>query len=208
MFSALRRMDLRGHLKEVYDGVIVNRAAEGETSKLTRERVFALIAEHSYDSALVDALEHLLAAMDSEPVAYIFKHPAGRLFWALTDESNKGQSDVMPVYAEPQPAPAFPDFDNVLESLDYEVRCNAKVSMSCRPVRLRMTPAAPPCCRNSKVQELKQPAGVTKCAGAAHQISGAIRLLPGAKPRFSGAKRRHSSAKPGMDSGKREDARR
>lgn len=38
------------------------------TSKLTRERVVALIAEHSYDSALVDALEHLLAAMDSEPV--------------------------------------------------------------------------------------------------------------------------------------------
>lgn len=25
MFSALRRMDLRGHLKEVYDGVIVNK---------------------------------------------------------------------------------------------------------------------------------------------------------------------------------------
>lgn len=38
------------------------------TSKLTREQVVALIAEHSYDSALVDALEHLLAAMDSEPV--------------------------------------------------------------------------------------------------------------------------------------------
>lgn len=45
-----------------------------------------------------------LAAMDSEPVAYIFKHPSGKLFWALTDESNKGQSDVMPVYAAPQPA--------------------------------------------------------------------------------------------------------
>ncbi|HHE5241342.1 TPA: hypothetical protein ACPFIV_001871 [Klebsiella michiganensis] len=29
MYSALRRMDLRGHLKEVYDGVIVNREAEG-----------------------------------------------------------------------------------------------------------------------------------------------------------------------------------
>ncbi|MBX4774788.1 hypothetical protein JQX69_28395, partial [Klebsiella oxytoca] len=43
--------------------------------------------------------------VDSEPVAYIFKHPAGRLFWALTDESNKGQSDVIPVYAAPQPAP-------------------------------------------------------------------------------------------------------
>ncbi|HHS9559816.1 TPA: hypothetical protein ACTXCD_005557, partial [Klebsiella quasipneumoniae subsp. similipneumoniae] len=37
------------------------------TSKLTRERVVALIAEHSYDSALVDALEHLLSTMDSEP---------------------------------------------------------------------------------------------------------------------------------------------
>ncbi len=72
------------------------------TSKLTKERVVALIAEHSYDSALVDALEHLLAAMDSEPVAYIFKHPAGRLFWSLTDESNKGHDDVMPVYAAPQ----------------------------------------------------------------------------------------------------------
>ncbi|WP_337071972.1 DUF551 domain-containing protein [Klebsiella aerogenes] len=39
------------------------------TSKLTREQVIALIAEHSYDSALVDALEYLLTAMDSEPVA-------------------------------------------------------------------------------------------------------------------------------------------
>ncbi|MBO2029044.1 DUF551 domain-containing protein [Klebsiella pneumoniae] len=40
--------------------------------------------------------------MDSEPVAYIFKHPAGRLFWSLTDESNKGHDDVMPVYDSPQ----------------------------------------------------------------------------------------------------------
>ncbi|HBQ8589744.1 TPA: hypothetical protein L9A94_002771 [Klebsiella pneumoniae] len=46
-----------------------------------------------------------IPVVDSEPVAYIFKHPAGRLFWALTDESNKGQSDVMPVYATPRPAP-------------------------------------------------------------------------------------------------------
>ncbi|GAA6543201.1 TPA: hypothetical protein ACHT18_002909 [Klebsiella pneumoniae] len=46
-----------------------------------------------------------LAAMDSEPVAYIFKHPAGRLFWSLTDKSNKGHDDVMPVYASQQPAP-------------------------------------------------------------------------------------------------------
>ncbi|HBQ7277392.1 TPA: DUF551 domain-containing protein [Klebsiella pneumoniae] len=50
-----------------------------------------------------------ISLVNSEPVAYIFKHPAGRLFWALTDESNKGQNDVMPVYASPQPAPAIPD---------------------------------------------------------------------------------------------------
>ena len=46
-----------------------------------------------------------ISLVNSEPVAYIFKHPAGRLFWALTDKSNKGQNDVMPVYASPQPAP-------------------------------------------------------------------------------------------------------
>uniref|UniRef100_UPI003872AB11 hypothetical protein n=1 Tax=Enterobacter roggenkampii TaxID=1812935 RepID=UPI003872AB11 len=50
-----------------------------------------------------------LASLEAEPVAYIFKHPAGRLFWSLTDESNKGQSDVMPVYtAPPVPANAEP----------------------------------------------------------------------------------------------------
>ncbi|WP_430690251.1 hypothetical protein [Klebsiella quasipneumoniae] len=47
------------------------------TSKLTKERVVALIAEHSYDSALVDALEHLLAAMDSEPVTEVLSNRSG-----------------------------------------------------------------------------------------------------------------------------------
>ncbi|WXK11823.1 DUF551 domain-containing protein [Escherichia coli] len=37
----------------------------------------------------------------------MFKHPAGNLFWALTDESNKDQSDVIPVYAAP-PVPVVP----------------------------------------------------------------------------------------------------
>lgn len=49
-----------------------------------------------------------LAALEAEPVAYIFKHPAGKLFWALTDESNKEQPDVIPVYAD-SPAPVVPD---------------------------------------------------------------------------------------------------
>ncbi|MBV6907063.1 DUF551 domain-containing protein, partial [Escherichia coli] len=46
--------------------------------------------------------------LEAEPVAYIFKHPAGKLFWALTDESNKEQPDVIPVYAD-SPAPVVPD---------------------------------------------------------------------------------------------------
>ncbi|EPF0249502.1 DUF551 domain-containing protein [Escherichia coli] len=48
-----------------------------------------------------------LASLEAEQVAYIFKHPAGKLFWALTDESNKDQSDVIPVYAAP-PVPVVP----------------------------------------------------------------------------------------------------
>jgi len=46
-------------------------------STISRERVVALIAEHSYDSALVDALEHLLAAMDSEPMAEVLSNRLG-----------------------------------------------------------------------------------------------------------------------------------
>ncbi|EIM2892364.1 DUF551 domain-containing protein [Escherichia coli] len=50
----------------------------------------------------------VLASLEADPVAYIFKHPAGKLFWALTDESNKEQSDVIPVYAAP-PVPVVPE---------------------------------------------------------------------------------------------------
>ncbi|EOH3249017.1 hypothetical protein ACL1KF_000170 [Klebsiella aerogenes] len=84
------------------------------TSKLTisRDRL-AEIAQFGFSSAITPANDFeikelarmALAAMDSEPVAYIFKHPSGKLFWALTDESNKGRRDVMPVYAAPLPAP-------------------------------------------------------------------------------------------------------
>ncbi|PLO88863.1 hypothetical protein CWN11_11730 [Klebsiella pneumoniae] len=92
------------------------------TSKLTREKLHERARENvkalkmasrqtAFESAREEILADLqlaelaLAAMDSEPVAYIFKHPAGRLFWSLTDKSNKGHDDVMPVYASPQPAP-------------------------------------------------------------------------------------------------------
>ncbi|MFY7293983.1 hypothetical protein [Enterobacter cloacae complex sp. IR5457] len=69
------------------------------------------------DAAMaLEAMKIALASLEAEPVAYVFKHPAGRLFWALTDESNKGQSDVMPVYSASVPAFVPP----VIEP-DYEV---------------------------------------------------------------------------------------
>ncbi|MFL7353221.1 DUF551 domain-containing protein, partial [Escherichia coli] len=60
-----------------------------------------------------------LASLEADPVAYIFKHPAGKLFWALTDESNKEQADVIPVYAA---APASVVPDNASEPLAYAYR--------------------------------------------------------------------------------------
>lgn len=57
---------------------------------------------------MLTALKIALASLEADPVAYIFKHPAGKLFWALTDESNKEQSDVIPVYAAP-PVPVVPE---------------------------------------------------------------------------------------------------
>ncbi|HFZ1125539.1 TPA: hypothetical protein ACIJUC_000147 [Klebsiella aerogenes] len=75
-------------------------------STITRERLEEIILDNSASLEEFMAITRMaLAAMDSEPVAYIFKHPSGKLFWALTDESNKGRRDVMPVYAAPKPAP-------------------------------------------------------------------------------------------------------
>ncbi|EEV1954890.1 DUF551 domain-containing protein [Escherichia coli] len=64
-----------------------------------------------------------LASLEADPVAYIFKHPAGKLFWALTDESNKEQADVIPVYAAP-PVPVVPEekpMPNALSMLEREI---------------------------------------------------------------------------------------
>lgn len=80
-------------------------------TKLTKEQLIEevkrkiAVAERYPDLDMarieVEIFKIALASLTAEPVAYIFKHPAGKLFWALTDESNKGQSDVIPVYAAP-----------------------------------------------------------------------------------------------------------
>ncbi|MHW74914.1 DUF551 domain-containing protein [Escherichia coli] len=69
-----------------------------------------------YSENLKELARIALASLEAEPVAYIFKHPAGKLFWALTDESNKEQADVIPVYAA---APASVVPDNASEPLAY-----------------------------------------------------------------------------------------
>ena len=97
-------------------------------AELTKEWLKQTIAEYEANrdelpfgldtnSAIeLQAFKLALASLKAEPVAYIFKHPAGKLFWALTDESNKDQSDVIPVYAA---APASVVPDNASEPLAY-----------------------------------------------------------------------------------------
>lgn len=97
-------------------------------AELTKEWLKQTIAEYEANrdelpfgldtnSAIgLQAFKLALASLEAEPVAYIFKHPAGKLFWALTDESNKEQADVIPVYAA---APASVVPDNASEPLAY-----------------------------------------------------------------------------------------
>lgn len=115
------------------------------TSKLTRERIELIANFHRAmtlppSHAEIEELARMaLAAMDSEPVAYIFKHPAGRLFWSLTDKSNKGHDDVIPVYASPQPAQVVPELMVDWQENEFSAGWNA--------------------CRAAMLQELKKSAG-------------------------------------------------
>ncbi|ENA5974058.1 DUF551 domain-containing protein [Escherichia albertii] len=78
-----------------------------------------------------------LASLEAEPVAYIFKHPAGKLFWSLTDESNKGQSDVIPVYAA-LPVPVVPEEMDLLTChLDGVTETYAGGWNACRAAMLK-----------------------------------------------------------------------
>ncbi|HFC9852184.1 TPA: DUF550 domain-containing protein [Klebsiella pneumoniae] len=69
-------------------------------STITREQVIALTAEHSYDSALVDALEHLLSTMDSEPYGFTDGDRRGMIYEPqYADRLN----EPLPVYRHAQP---------------------------------------------------------------------------------------------------------
>ncbi len=89
-------------------------------NSITKERI-ELFIKNPLENGLtrgeqMELARIALASLEAEPVAYIFKHPAGKLFWALTDESNKEQADVITVYAA---APASVVQDNASEPLAY-----------------------------------------------------------------------------------------
>lgn len=96
-------------------------------SAITKERI-ELFIKSPLENGLtrgeqMELARIALASLEAEPVAYIFKHPAGKLFWALTDESNKEQADVIPVYAAP-PVPVVPEekpMPNALSMLEREI---------------------------------------------------------------------------------------
>ncbi|HBL1033109.1 TPA: DUF551 domain-containing protein [Escherichia coli] len=91
-----------------------------ELIKEIKERIGSLDVRDNIERR---AYEIALASLEADPVAYIFKHPAGKLFWALTDESNKEQADVIPVYAAP-PVPVVPEekpMPNALSMLEREI---------------------------------------------------------------------------------------
>lgn len=97
-----------------FNNFSVYRAGDTDNKRMGREWMWA-----NPDAGLIPlytAPPAPVSVPEAAPVAYIFKHPAGRLFWSLTDESNKGQRDVMPVYSAPVPAFVPPAIEP-----DYEV---------------------------------------------------------------------------------------
>lgn len=128
-------------------------------SAITREQVIALIAEHSYDSALVDALEHLLATMNSEPVAFTEKHEISNMHatgiylraWPADRARNAVEGYTIPLYPHAQPAPVVPpalpenddeegnDIDYLEPSAVYELGRTAGWN-ACRAAMLAAAP--------------------------------------------------------------------
>lgn len=78
----------------------------------------------------------------------------GRETSLIWGKQNQEAGDIA-IYRHAQPAPALPDFDDVLESLDYEVRCNAWESEHV----LKACQATYDACRAAMLQELQKSAG-------------------------------------------------
>lgn len=131
-----------------------------ELIKEIKERISSMDVRDNVERR---AYEIALASLEAEPVAYIFKHPAGKLFWALTDESNKEQADVIPVYAD-SPAPVVPEEKPMPNPLKmYAVDAVAAIAEvrgwnSCRAAMLH---GAEPVSQTYKLNELSGNSPVT-----------------------------------------------
>ena len=130
------------------------------TSELTRERLQEIAEDGFLKHGEGKELARIaLAAMDSEPVVFTdernLHHIAmGRETSLIWGKQNQEAGDIA-IYRHAQPAPALPDFDDVLESLDYEVRFNAWESEHV----LKACQATYDACRAAMLQELQKSAG-------------------------------------------------
>ncbi|VGD48044.1 Eaa1 [Klebsiella pneumoniae] len=113
-------------------------------STITREEsiqaVFDLKVGYTLGLADIEILKRVarmaLAAMDSEPVAWtdeqelrdVDRGGCGYLFTVNPVTPHADERRIILLYRHAQPAPVVPDFQDVLESLDYEVLCNARES--------------------------------------------------------------------------------
>ncbi|EFU9586932.1 DUF551 domain-containing protein [Escherichia coli] len=146
-----------------------------DMAELTKEWLKQTIAEYEANrdelpfgldtnSAIeLQAFKLALASLEAEPVAYIFKHPAGKLFWALTDESNKEQSDVIPVYAAP-PVTVVPEEKPMPNPLSmYAVDAVAAIAevRGWNACRAAMLHGAKPVSQTYKLNELSGNSPVT-----------------------------------------------
>ncbi len=136
-------------------------------SAITKERI-KLFIKNPLDNGLtrgeqMELARIALASLEAKPVAYIFKHPAGKLFWALTDESNKEQSDVIPVYAAP-PVPVVPEEKPMPNHLKmYAVDAVAAIAevRGWNACRAAMLHGAKPVSQTDKLNELSGNSPVT-----------------------------------------------
>lgn len=150
------------HISEIPAGTLVKQAHAGvkiiadqfpEAAAILREAITRLDVLREVHQLAKQEAQPVIPEQQ-QPIAYIFKHPAGRLFWSLTDESNKWQADVIPVYAEPHelkiPPAIEPDYEVIKGILSTanpdEYACCVAADMwnACRAEMLKAQPVSEP----------------------------------------------------------------
>lgn len=121
------------------------------TSKLTRERIELIANFHRAmtlppSHAEIEELARMaLAALDSEPVAYISKSDFDAGYPHIPARRDFNKACTMPVYAA-QPTPVVPKSISVREAISALESEDAVTTIG-RAYKWAGTPAAPPCCR-------------------------------------------------------------